>query len=38
MFADNLVIGCARKAIRLQSKIDNLRPDPGAVAQRDPNA
>jgi hypothetical protein len=38
IFADDLVIGCTRNAIRLQSKIDNLRPDPGAIAQRDADA
>src|SRR5438093_8681611 len=38
IFADDLVVGCLRNATGLQSKIDNLSSDPGAIAQRDANA
>src|SRR5437899_8162625 len=38
IFADDFVFGRFRNSIRLQREIDNLRPDPGAIAQRNPNA
>jgi hypothetical protein len=34
IFADDLVSGRFRNSVRPQCEIDNLRPDPGAIAQR----
>src|SRR4029434_8488681 len=38
IFADDLVSGRFRNPVRLQREIDNLGPDPGAIAQRDADA
>jgi hypothetical protein len=38
IFADDFVFGRFRNSVRPQREIDNLRPDPGAIAQRDPDA
>ena len=38
IFTDDFAFSGARNSIGVQSKIDNLRADPGTIAQRNPNA
>jgi hypothetical protein len=38
IFADDFVSGRFRNSVRPQREIDNLRADPGAIAQRDADA
>src|SRR5205807_4303822 len=38
IFTDDLVFGRFRNSVRRQREIDNLRPDPGAIAERDTDA
>src|SRR5205807_10426226 len=38
IFTDDFAFSGARNSIGVQSKIDNLRADPGAIAQRNSNA